>query len=376
MTNPQQPPLFPDPRREELYAKQVAKGVPADTARSYADRFVFPDTGSEPAQKGARERRKMVPKVTAESSDGFPELTPMSEEQAAEVYIPGPSSKGLTPVHYPNRDFFLCDLFDYAMKDDGVTMEAPIFSLATKKDTSIWEWKSKDALRQVTVTPSVIGRATQHDKDVLIYMVSHITEGLNRGRADAQQRTVRFTVHDYLVATNKSSDGGKEYKRLEEALDRLQGTKIKTNIKTGGERVKDSFSIIGDWRIIEKSPTDDRMIGVEVEISRWLFNAVQAREVLTISADYFRLRKPTARRLYELARKHCGAKASFTIGIELLMHKCGSKGGLPEFRRMLKEIIESDVLPDYRLSYDKGKEQVTMHNRNVKTLENQTAEAG
>ncbi len=40
----------------------------------------------------------------------------------------------LLPSHHTGRDFFLCDLFDYAMKDDGVSMEAPIFTLATKPD--------------------------------------------------------------------------------------------------------------------------------------------------------------------------------------------------------------------------------------------------
>lgn len=56
------------------------------------------------------------------------------------------------------------------------------------------------------------------------------------------------------------------------------------------------------------------MIAVEVGLSRWLFNAVQVHEVLTINSDYFRLRKPIERRLYELARKHCGDQAHFAIG--------------------------------------------------------------
>ena len=32
-----------DPRREDLFARQIAAGTSADQARSYADRFVFPD---------------------------------------------------------------------------------------------------------------------------------------------------------------------------------------------------------------------------------------------------------------------------------------------------------------------------------------------
>ena len=99
---------------------------------------------------------------------------------------------GLLPVHHPNRDFFLCDLFDYALKDDGVSMEAPIFTLATRPDVSVWQWESKDKTRSIMVTPSVLGRATQFDKDLLIYVVSQMTEALNRGRLDANSRTVRY----------------------------------------------------------------------------------------------------------------------------------------------------------------------------------------
>jgi hypothetical protein len=44
-------------------------------------------------------------------------------------------------------------------------------------------------------------------------------------------------------------------------LERLRGTSIKTNIKTGGQRVKEGFGIVDRWMIIEKAPDDDRMIG-------------------------------------------------------------------------------------------------------------------
>lgn len=273
-------------------------------------------------------------------------------------------SRGLSPVLHPNRDFFLCDLFDYALKDDGVSMEAPIFTLATKPDLSVWNWESKDGARSVTVTPSVLGRATQFDKDLLIYVVSQMTEAINRGRPDADQRTVRFRVYDYLVSTNKPT-GGKEYGRLEQALERLRGTSIKTNIQTGGQRVKEGFGIVDSWVIIERAPDDDRMIAVEVSLSKWLFNAVQAHEVLTISTDYFRLRKAIDRRLYELARKHCGDQPRFVIGLELLQEKCGSQSSLREFRRSIKESIAADSLPDYKIELDEDKDQAIFYRRSA-----------
>ncbi len=254
---------------------------------------------------------------------------------------------GLVKARHPNRDFFLADLFDYAMKDDGASMEAPIFTLSTNPDLSIWEWRSKDSSKYIKVAPSVLGRATQHDKDILIYVVSQLIEGLNRDRADAKNRTVRFTVYDFLVTTNRDTSGT-GYQRLHEAFERLRGTSITTDIRTGGTRVREGFGIIDRWKIIEKSPTDERMIAIEVTLSEWLYNAVQAFEVLTIHPDYFRLRKPLARRLYEIARKHCGHQAQWTISLELLQEKAGSKSTLKEFRRALRAIQDDDSLPEYR----------------------------
>ena len=272
-------------------------------------------------------------------------------QQAVETTPPESSEAngktGLIRVRHPNRDFFLADMFDYALKDDGATMEAPIFTLSTKPDLSIWQWTSKDGNKSIKVAPSVLGRATQFDKDVLIYVVSKLTEDLNRGREDAQNRTVRFTVYDYLVTTNRGV-GGDDYRRLQEAFERLAGTRITTDIKTGGERVKEGFGIIDTWRIVEKSREDERMIAVEITLSRWLYNAVQAFEVLTIHPDYFRLRKPLARRLYELARKHCGHQTSWAIGLDLLREKSGSKSSLREFRRAVRAIEADDSLPEYR----------------------------
>lgn len=273
----------------------------------------------------------------------------------------------LLPVRHPNRDFFLCDMFDYAIKDDGASMEAPIFTLTTKPDLSTWSWKSKDGSRSVEVYPSVKGRATQHDKDVLIYVISQLTEGLNQDQPDARQRVIRFKVYDYLVTTNKTVSGD-EYKRLRATMERLAGTRITTDIRTGGQRVQEGFGIIDSWSIIDKSPNDERMIAVEITLSKWLFNAIQSHEVLTINRDYFRLRKPLERRLYELARKHCGQQAIWTIGLDLLREKCGSKMELKAFRRTLKEVIITNTLPDYRVALDVNKDQVLFYTKNTKKL--------
>lgn len=280
-------------------------------------------------------------------------------------------NKSLLPVRHTNREFFLADIVDCAFKDDSASMEAPIFSLSTKPDLTTWYWESRDGKKRMEVTPSVLGRATMHDKDVLIYVTSQMTEALNRERPDASNRVVRFTVHDYLVTTNKNT-GGAEYDTFQTALRRLTGTRIYTNVETGGERTKKDFGILDNWEIVEKSNSDEKMIAVEVTLSEWLFKAIQHHEVLTLSATYFRLRKPTDRRIYELARKHCGHQAIWVIGLALLHEKSGSRGTIYEFHEAMKALAHSDHLPDYCVSVSTANTladvQVTFYTRDAKRL--------
>jgi len=249
-------------------------------------------------------------------------------------------------------DFYTLDLIDYAFKDDPASMEAPLYSLSTKKDPSTWRWQSEDGSKKVEVTCNAeYGRATQHDKDVLIYCMSQITAGINAGMEVC--RTVQFTARDFLISTRRR-DHGDDYDRLRNALNRLSGTRISTNIKTGGKvsRHAEGFGIIDRWRVIDKSGTNGRMIAVEVTLSEWLWNGITAQEVLTIHPNYFRLRKPLERRLYEIARKHVGRQGIWIIGLEALHRKSGSRSALRNFKVDLKKIIADDSIPEYRYFLD------------------------
>ena len=109
------------------------------------------------------------------------------------------------------------------------------------------------------------------------------------------------------------------------------------------------------------------MIAVEVTLSDWLFNAIQANEVLTIHPDYFRLRKPLERRLYEIARKHVGKQGVWKIGLSALHGKSGSTDVLRNFKVKLKEIIEANTIPEYR--YQLGADDlVTIYDRDPKAV--------
>jgi hypothetical protein len=256
----------------------------------------------------------------------------------------------LLPDRRPQPDFFVCDIFDAAPKSDMASMEHPIFSLSTKPDRRIRRYEH--GLNYVEIIPSVIGLATVHDRDVLIFCISQLIAALNEGRAVS--KTVRFQALDLLQATNRDT-GGKAYVALRASFDRLRGTTISTNIATGDTEQWENFGLIESSKIIRKT-RDGRMLDVEITLSDWVFEAIRAKEVLTLNRNYFRLRKPLERRLYELARKHCGVKSEWKIGLELLQKKCGSNSTLFEFRRLIKTIADDDAahqhMPDYSVSLD------------------------
>jgi hypothetical protein len=198
----------------------------------------------------------------------------------------------------------------------------------------------------------VLGLATIHDKDILIYCISQLVAKQNAG--SPSHKTLHLKAYDLLVSTNRNTDG-RGYKQLEAALDRLSGTRIKTNIKTNEQSIKEGFGLIDSWRIIRNTKSE-RMSLIAINLSDWVFNAVLGREVLTLHRDYFRLRKPLERRIYELGRKYCGKQDEWAISLELLKKKCGSGSEDFEFRRLVDVICKEDVLhhhiPDYALSFD------------------------
>ncbi len=255
--------------------------------------------------------------------------------------------KPLLPDRHPIKDFFVCDIMDAAPKDDMASMEHPLFSLSTKPDTRIRLYEHNG--NSIKISPSMDGLATIHDKDVLIYCISQLMEKMKRG--EKLDRTVHLKAHDLLVATNRPTDGD-GYRRLKAAFERLRGTSITTNIMTNGEREIQGFGLIDSWKIIAKDKQSSRMVSVSVTLSEWMFNSVLGKEVLTLNRNYFRLRKPIERRVYEIARKHCGKNPKWQISLKLLQKKCGSSSPLREFRRMTNSLIENKHLPDYEVEME------------------------
>jgi plasmid replication initiation protein len=266
----------------------------------------------------------------------------------------------LLPDRRTQGDFFVCDLFDAAPKGDMASMEHPIFSLSTKPDHRIRRYEHNGAY--IEIKPSADGLATIHDRDILIYCISQLMAAINEGKPVSQY--VRFRAYDLLAATNRGHDG-RGYEQLKAAFERLFGTRITTNIITGDVEVLDGFGLIDSFRIIRLT-RDGRMQEVEIRLSDWVYNAILSREVLTLHRDYFRLRKPLERRMYELARKHCGRRPEWRISLAVLQKKCGSASTSKEFKRLVQKIIREDELhshmPDYAVRLE-GEDTVVFRSR-------------
>ncbi len=262
------------------------------------------------------------------------------------------------PVRHKNQDFFVCDIFDALpyIKDDLASMEHPIFSLSTKLDTRTLHYEHNG--NTITIIPSSLGLATIYDKDILLFCASYLKAAINEGRTPSKR--IRVTAYDLLKSTNRGIDG-RNYENLQKTLNRLRGTTINTNIRTGGMQIHEGFGLIDTWRIVTKD-YNGRMIAIEIKVSDWFYNAIIANELLTINCDYFQLRKPLERRIYELARKHCGDDRDFKISLEKLHNKIGTTAPIRKLRAQVRAMEETNPLPDYAVSMES--DVVTFTNRN------------
>lgn len=276
----------------------------------------------------------------------------------------------LLPERRPQDDLFICDVADAVLKDVMPQMEHPFYSLSKKPETAVRRYEHNG--NWVEITPSVKGLATIYDKDILIYCISQIMHKLSDGQEVS--RRVRLNSRDLLVFANRGTSG-KDYKALVQAVDRLAGTRISTNIQTGDEEQYETFGLIDTASIRRKHGNDGRLLWCELKLSEWVFNAIRAQEVLTLHKDYFRLRKPIERRVYEIARKHCGRQPTWSINLDLLLKKSGSKSSLKEFRRSLRHLVEHDHLPDYSISFKDGTDLLVFVNRGTMHKDVQVVEA-
>lgn len=246
--------------------------------------------------------------------------------------------------------FTLPDFSDISLRDYQETMQRPFFSLSKKKRLKPIEYVSPD--KSVTVHVSAnpeYGMATIWDADIMIYLASHLNALRERGDNDLSP-TIRLQPGDLLKRICWGVSG-RAYERLIAALDRLQATTIKTNIRANSKSRETTFSWIDSYTHLVDERTQ-RSLGMEITLSKWFFEGVMdKRNVLAISPLYFEITSGLGKWLYRASRKHAGGNGAegFTIGFETLHQKSGSESSLPSFKNKIVELARANSLPEINL---------------------------
>lgn len=97
----------------------------------------------------------------------------------------------------------------------------------------------------IEVRPLAKGAVTIYDTDIVLYITSLMAGKIEHCEKVGQDSI--FTAHDLFSVTG-SKHSARSYQRLSEALDRLQGTQIKTNIEVGSEGEEGFFSWLSEVR--------------------------------------------------------------------------------------------------------------------------------
>jgi hypothetical protein len=173
--------------------------------------------------------------------------------------LPAPTLRHAPPDD-AQLSFFVPRIYDAPLKDDVNLMDIAPFSLSKNKRVGVITHELKDSI--VTIDGSAeAGLATAFDYDIFLHMVSHVAEearryklAISKGqRPDLPPRIYRPTVAHILKFCRRNS-GGKQYKDIEAALDRLAATRIKiVNLSNGKRREVVNMPMIQSYRVVSKT---------------------------------------------------------------------------------------------------------------------------
>jgi hypothetical protein len=198
----------------------------------------------------------------------------------------------------------------------------------------------------IEVRPSARGVATIYDKEIVLYIASLMALKMDAGKQVSQDFI--FTAHDLFSVTG-SNHSARSYDRLADALERLQGTQIKTNIEAGGEGEDGFFSWLSEARLqyARSGKGEKRLKAVKVRLCDWLFRAIlRDRQVLDYASTYFQL-GPIERRIYEVARSTCVDDEPLEMDLQTLKLQIGFQNPLSNFRIAMRQIAAANTIPDY-----------------------------
>lgn len=291
----------------------------------------------------------------AKSMDGRPS-TP--------ARLPAKSTMRPAPIGDAQTDFFVPSIHDVSSKENRSTMDVAIFRLSKKDNRAgaVIRYELPDGHIEVASGPH--GMASVWDYDIVLMAISHLTDAMNKYRAGLGEKPSRnFRPHvSEILKFSRKGDGGRQAEAIEAALERLRSTTIKIvresyNGKGRPLRYVEAEGLISGYKVL--SFTDQQKVaGLEIELPQWIYKQIaesRKPDVLTVHPDYFLIDSGLGRFLYRLARQAAG-KGQARWYFLTVFERSGSTGKFKEFCRMIRQIIEADDMPEYRITEEKGAE--------------------
>ncbi|KRQ01305.1 replication protein [Bradyrhizobium pachyrhizi] len=280
--------------------------------------------------------------------------------------LPAPVLRG-APVDDSQLSLFVPVIFDAPLKDDVNLMDIAPFTMSKNHRLTLLRYELKDSI--ITVAGSgEHGLATVFDYDIFLHMLSYLNEEVRRYRVD-EAKGLRPSLPSQVYRPSAShilkfcrrSSGGRQYKDLEAALDRLAGTRLKVVPLNGGKRREImNVPFIDKYRVVSET-ANGHIDQVEIHIPMWIYDMVVrgkgAPQILTLHPDYFLISQGLGRMVYRLARRAAG-RGEARYSISEVRKRSGSPQALPQFAQMLKQLVANTKvfpLPDYDLDFVGGR---------------------
>ena len=252
---------------------------------------------------------------------------------------------------------YIHDITDAILTALSLETDFPLYALSHKPDVGGIKYEQDG--NWMEISPSVGGRPTVYDKDVLLYCTYHIKR---RKRAGEQlSSTIDINLPELLTFTQRGT-AGKNHTALSYSIARLASTLFTTGAKSG---VDTFFRLLSSYSMKKKYGPDEHLSSCVVTLSDIVFNAIVSNQGMTLNSDYFRLRKPLERRMYELAVRHCSQQPNWGIQVESLLKLSGSQSAEKQFRQMIAHLIQANRLPEFLVAYDGVTDIVTFTKTNM-----------
>lgn len=305
----------------------------------------------------ARQKTPAAARPTQKAEQSEPSLLQADDESRSSATNQLPEAKPMTEDVEPVD--LLSPALDYTdARDSQSMMDIAPYRLSKKQARvgEIHRYELRDGY--VEVSAGAYGMATVWDYDIVLLMVSHLMDAMNRyreGLGKKPGKVFQARISDILKFTRRGN-GSRQAVEVEAALDRLQTTTIKRFREKGKYLKVGAQGLIARYEVVSRTDTQ-KIQSVTIEAPDWLYNeVVNTRRplVLTVHPDYFLIKSGIARFIYRQARRAAGsntAKWSF----HLLYKRSGSSGTQKKFFHNLRYLIQSNSLPEYSFQEEAGK---------------------